>query len=79
MSVAQEPATASAIAMAVASRKMSALEATEAALARIARRDAILNSFTDVVAERARTRARAVDAAIQPEKVLGRSRAFPSR
>ena len=71
MNVAQEPATASAIAMAVASRKMSALEATEAALARIARRDAILNSFTDVVAERARTRARAVDAAIAAGKSVG--------
>jgi len=71
MSVAQEPATASEIARAVASRKMSALEATEAALARIARRDAILNSFTDVVAERARTRARAVDAAIAAGKSVG--------
>jgi AtzE family amidohydrolase len=71
MNDAQEPATASAIAMAVASRKMSALEATEAALARIARRDTILNSFTDVVAERARTRARAVDAAIAAGKSVG--------
>ena len=71
MSVAQEPATASAIAMAVASRKMPALEATEAALARIARRDTILNSFTDVVAERARSRARAVDAAIAAGKSVG--------
>ena len=71
MSVAQEPATASEIARAVASRKMSALEATEAALARIARRDTILNSFTDVVAERARTRARAVDAAIAAGKSVG--------
>src|SRR6516162_9472068 len=71
MSVAQEPATASEIAQAVASRKMSALEATEAALARIARRDAILNSFTDVVAERARTRARAVDAAIAAGEKIG--------
>ena len=71
MSVAQEPATASAIARAIASRKMSALEATEAALARIARRDTILNSFTDVVAERARSRARAVDAAIAAGKSVG--------
>jgi 1-carboxybiuret hydrolase len=71
MSVAQEPATASAIARAVASRKMSALEATEAALARIARRDTILNSFTDVVAERARSRALAVDAAIAAGKSVG--------
>ena len=71
MSVAQEPATASAIARAVASRKMSALEATEAALARIARRDTILNSFTDVFAERARSRALAVDAAIAAGKSVG--------
>ena len=71
MNVAQEPATASAIAMAVASRKISALEATEAALARTARRDTILNSFTDVVAERARSRALAVDDAIAAGKSVG--------
>jgi aspartyl-tRNA(Asn)/glutamyl-tRNA(Gln) amidotransferase subunit A len=56
--------SASEIAAAVASRKMSALDATEAALARIARHDPVLNSFTDVTADRARARARAVDAAI---------------
>ena len=44
---------------------MSALSVTEAALARIARRDPVLNSFTDVTADRARARARAVDAAIR--------------
>jgi aspartyl-tRNA(Asn)/glutamyl-tRNA(Gln) amidotransferase subunit A len=52
------------IARAVKDKKISALAATEAALARIARRDAVLNSFTDVTAERARAKARAVDAAI---------------
>jgi aspartyl-tRNA(Asn)/glutamyl-tRNA(Gln) amidotransferase subunit A len=52
------------IARAVKDKKISALSATEAALARIARRDAVLNSFTDVTAERARAKARAVDAAI---------------
>ena len=52
------------IARAVKDMKISALSATEAALARIARRDAVLNSFTDVTAERARAKARAVDAAI---------------
>jgi aspartyl-tRNA(Asn)/glutamyl-tRNA(Gln) amidotransferase subunit A len=52
------------IAKAVTSRKLSALEATEHALARIAQHDTILNSFTDVTAERARAKARAVDAAI---------------
>jgi aspartyl-tRNA(Asn)/glutamyl-tRNA(Gln) amidotransferase subunit A len=52
------------IAQAVASRKMSALGVVEAALARIAQYDPILNSFTDVTADRARAKARAVDAAI---------------
>jgi aspartyl-tRNA(Asn)/glutamyl-tRNA(Gln) amidotransferase subunit A len=56
--------SASEIAQAVTSRKMSAVSATDAALARIARHDAMLNCFTDVTAERARTKARAVDAAI---------------
>jgi AtzE family amidohydrolase len=56
--------SASDIAVAVQGRKLSALGVTEAALARIARHDTILNSFTDVTAERARARARAVDAAI---------------
>src|SRR6201996_1664625 len=59
------------IAKAVTSRKLSALEATEDALARIARHDGILNSFTDVTAERARARARAVDAAIAAGKTPG--------
>ena len=56
--------TASDIARAVKDRKSSALEATEAALARIAKHDRVLNSFTDVTAERARAKARAVDEAI---------------
>jgi aspartyl-tRNA(Asn)/glutamyl-tRNA(Gln) amidotransferase subunit A len=56
--------SASEIAHAVAAGKMSALSATEAALARIARHDPLLNSFTDVTAERARAKARAVDAMI---------------
>src|SRR6266699_1999775 len=56
--------SASEIAHSVAAGKMSALSATEAALARIARHDPILNSFTDVTAERARAKARAVDAVI---------------
>ncbi|MDF0522643.1 AtzE family amidohydrolase [Bradyrhizobium yuanmingense] len=59
-----KPETASEIASAVAGRKMSALAATEAALARIERHDNILNSFTDVTAERARAKARAIDADI---------------
>jgi aspartyl-tRNA(Asn)/glutamyl-tRNA(Gln) amidotransferase subunit A len=52
------------IAKAVASGKLSALDATDDALMRIAQHDRLLNSFTDVTAERARAKARAVDAAI---------------
>ena len=63
--------SASDIAQAVASRRLSAVEATEAALARIARRDRVLNSFTDVTAERARARAREIDAAIAAGKSVG--------
>src|SRR5450432_1584819 len=62
---------ASEIAHAVAGRKMSALAATDAALARIAARDPVLNCFTDVVADRARARARAIDAAIAAGKNPG--------
>ncbi|UFZ08518.1 AtzE family amidohydrolase [Bradyrhizobium ontarionense] len=63
--------TAAAIAAAVTTRKLSAVEATEAALARIGQRDGVLNSFTDVTAERARTKARAVDAAIAAGQSVG--------
>src|SRR5262249_24575670 len=63
--------SASDIAKAVTSGKLSALEATEDALARIARHDGILNSFTDVTADRARAKARAVDDAIAAGKNVG--------
>ncbi|MCA1431393.1 AtzE family amidohydrolase [Bradyrhizobium sp. BRP20] len=63
--------TASEIASAVAGRKMSALDATEAALARIEHHDGILNSFTDVTAERARAKARAIDADIAAGRKVG--------
>lgn len=63
--------TASGIASAVAGRKMSALDATEAALARIKQHDGILNSFTDVTADRARAKARAIDADIAAGKTVG--------
>ncbi|MGB8401685.1 AtzE family amidohydrolase, partial [Bradyrhizobium sp.] len=63
--------SASQIAQAVVSQKMSALDTIEAALARIARRDSVLNAFTDVTADRARARARAVDAAIAAGKTVG--------
>ncbi len=48
----------------VASGRLSALDVTNAALARIAKHDPQLNSFTDIVAERARTTAAKVDTAI---------------
>lgn len=63
--------TASEIASAVAGRKMSALDATEAALARIKQHDTVLNSFTDVTADRARAKARAIDANIAAGKSVG--------
>jgi aspartyl-tRNA(Asn)/glutamyl-tRNA(Gln) amidotransferase subunit A len=63
--------SASDIAQAVAARKMSAAEVTEAALARIRKHDQVLNSFTDVTAERARARAREIDAAIAAGKSAG--------
>ena len=59
--------------------KLSALDATEAALARIAKHDPVLNSFTDVTADRARAKARAVDAAIAAGKKSVRSPACRSR
>lgn len=63
--------TASGIASAVAGGKMSALDATEAALARIKQHDTILNSFTDVTADRARAKAREIDADIAAGKTVG--------
>jgi 1-carboxybiuret hydrolase len=63
--------SASEIAKAVTSHKLTALEVTEAALARIARHDGILNSFTDVTADRARAKAREIDTAIADGKSLG--------
>jgi 1-carboxybiuret hydrolase len=63
--------SASEIAEAVAGRKISALAATEAALARIARYNPVLNCFTDVTAERARAKARAVDATIAAGQSVG--------
>jgi aspartyl-tRNA(Asn)/glutamyl-tRNA(Gln) amidotransferase subunit A len=59
------------IAQAVAARTVTALEVVEAALARIKRHDGILNSFTDVTADRARARARAIDAAIAAGQSTG--------
>jgi 1-carboxybiuret hydrolase len=63
--------SAAEIAQAVAARKLSALEATEAALARIAKHDSVLNAFTDVTADRARAKAKSVDAAIAAGQDIG--------
>jgi aspartyl-tRNA(Asn)/glutamyl-tRNA(Gln) amidotransferase subunit A len=59
------------IASAVTGRTMSAAEAIDAALARIARHDGVLNSFTDITAERARGKARAIDTAIAAGQSAG--------
>jgi 1-carboxybiuret hydrolase len=61
--------TASEIATAVASGETSALAVIEDALARIGERNPVLNAFTAVTAERARTRAKAIDAAAKKEKL----------
>jgi aspartyl-tRNA(Asn)/glutamyl-tRNA(Gln) amidotransferase subunit A len=58
------PLTIAEIAQAVSSGRMSASTVVAGALARIAERNPSLNAFTDVTAERAIARAKAVDAAI---------------
>jgi aspartyl-tRNA(Asn)/glutamyl-tRNA(Gln) amidotransferase subunit A len=63
--------SASEIAKAVNSRKLSALEVAEATLARIQQHDPVLNAFTEVTADRARAKARDVDAAIAAGKNVG--------
>src|ERR1700738_532029 len=64
MTVERDGLSAAETAQAVTGRRMSALSVTEAALARIAKYDPVLNSFTEVTANRARAKARAVDAAV---------------
>ncbi|MEY4213711.1 MAG: amidase, partial [Pseudomonadota bacterium] len=54
-------ATAGAIAAAVQAGRRSAAHEVETALARIAATDSSLNAFTEVLAERARTRAASLD------------------
>src|SRR5258708_7901627 len=71
MTVERDGLLASEIAEAVRGRRMSALSVTEAALARIAKHDPVLNSFTDVTADRARAKARAIDAAVAAGKNAG--------
>ncbi|KRR30373.1 AtzE family amidohydrolase [Bradyrhizobium retamae] len=71
MTVNSDGLSAQQIAQAVAGGKLSALDATEAALARIAKYDSVLNSFTDITANRARAKARAADAAIAAGQKVG--------
>src|SRR5205809_6247000 len=71
MTVNTDGLSAQQIAQAVTDRKLSALDATEVTLARIAKHDPVLNSFTDITAERARAKARAVDAAIAAGQKVG--------
>src|SRR5438067_13548717 len=63
--------SAAEIASAVQGGKVTALSFIEATLARIARHNPILNSFTDVTATRARAKARAIDSAIATGKNPG--------
>ena len=71
MTIKSDGLSAQQIAQAVTDRKLSALDATEAALARIAAHDGVLNSFTDVTADRARATARAIDAKIAAGQKIG--------
>jgi 1-carboxybiuret hydrolase len=71
MTVSTDGLSAQQIAEAVTDRKLSALESAEAALARIAKHDPALNSFTDITADRARAKARAVDAAVAAGQRVG--------
>src|SRR5436305_2592261 len=64
MTVDHDRLSASEIAQGVTGRRISALAVTEAALGRIAKHNPVLNAFTDVTADRARAKARAIDAAV---------------
>jgi aspartyl-tRNA(Asn)/glutamyl-tRNA(Gln) amidotransferase subunit A len=61
----------------IAARKLSPVELTEACLDRIARLDSQLDSFVTLTAERARTGARAAEAAVMAGKTLGRLHGIP--
>ena len=64
-------ATAAEIGTAVKSGRVSAKQVVQDTLARISERNAVLNSFTDVLAERALGRAAAVDAAKEKGPLAG--------
>jgi 1-carboxybiuret hydrolase len=63
--------SATQIAEAVAAGRTKAAAMVEAALARIAARNPVLNAFTAVTAERARAKAKALDAAVADGKAPG--------
>ncbi len=64
-------ASAATIATAVATGETSAATVIDQALARIARRNPVLNAFTAITTERARSRAAAIDAARTAGKPVG--------
>src|SRR5690348_11660209 len=64
-------ASAAEIATAVKAGRVRAAQVVEDALARITARDPVLNTFTDVLAERARKRAVAVDKAKKKGPLAG--------
>ena len=61
----------------IAARKLSPVELTEAYLGRIAKLDHLLDSFVTLTAERARTEAKAAEAAVMAGKPLGRLHGIP--
>lgn len=63
--------TAAEIAAAIATKKLTAFEVTEAALARITRYNGLLGAFTDFTFRRARAKALAIDADIADGKQVG--------
>jgi 1-carboxybiuret hydrolase len=63
--------SAAEIAKAVNAREITALSVIEAALARIKQHDTVLNSFTDVTADRARARAHAIEMALAAGDKVG--------
>src|SRR3954451_14168779 len=64
-------ASAAEIAESVTTGRVSAVKVTDDALARIGAHNPVLNAFTDVLAERARKRAAAVDAATRKGPLAG--------
>ena len=71
--------SAAEIAQAVASGRLSAATVVADTLARIAERNPLLNAFTDVTAERAINRAKAIDQAIASGKSVGPLAGVPVR